>query len=106
MDNHPAVQLSTVTWMDSSQTHANLNTFKKNIRKKLSWTSLRSLKQKCFVSIFVLLKVARYTQENLSLTSRRKPHLGTLILGTLVALPAATIDPSHKGHKNLFFIDL
>lgn len=27
-------------------------------------------------------------------------------MGTLVAFPAATIDPSDKGHKDLFLIDL
>lgn len=31
---------------------------------------------------------------------------GAVVLGTLVAFPAATIDPSDKRHKDLLLIDL
>lgn len=31
---------------------------------------------------------------------------GAVVLGTLVAFPAATIDPSDKGHKDLLLVDL
>lgn len=33
-------------------------------------------------------------------------YLRAVVLGTLVALPAATIDPSDEGHKELLLIDL
>lgn len=34
------------------------------------------------------------------------PYPGAVLLGTLVAFPAATIDPSDKGHEELLLIDL
>lgn len=37
---------------------------------------------------------------------RRLPYPGAVVLGTLVAFPAATIDPSDKGHEELLLIDL
>lgn len=34
------------------------------------------------------------------------PYPGAVVLGALVAFPAATIDPSDKGHEELLLIDL
>ena len=34
------------------------------------------------------------------------PHLRAVIVGALVAFPAATVDPGHERHKHLLLIDL